>query len=60
MMDFLISKREYGQKAVKLEIKITFKCCKCEKEVEPDRIDIGRAHIYALHCNVMQEVGVIA
>lgn len=59
-MDFIIAKRDYGQKALKLEIKITFKCSHCKQDVEPDRIEIGRAHIYALHCSVMQDVGVIA
>jgi len=43
----------------KPRFRILFKCSCCDREVEPDRLEIGRAHVYALHCRVMQDVGLV-
>lgn len=39
--------------------KILFECSHCKKEVEPDKVVIGRAHVYMAHCGSMQEVGCV-
>ncbi len=59
-MKFVIAKRDYRQEGFALQFKVIFKCCVCEKEVEPDELRIGRAHIYAVHCGQAQEVGCVA
>lgn len=59
-MELVIANREYRQYGISLEFKITFKCSKCKKIVVPDRLEIGRAHIYALHCGMLQDVGCVA
>ena len=59
-MKLLIARREYNQHGISLHFKVTFKCFKCKKVVVPDKLEIGRAHIYALHCGLLQEVGCIA
>ena len=40
-------------------ITILIYCPVCRRIVEPDRVSIGRAHIYAVHCGVAQEVAVV-
>lgn len=56
-----IAPRNYSQVVLDSckAFKVLFKCCKCGKEVEPDKLDIGRAHVYALHCGMMQDVGIV-
>jgi len=59
-MKLEIANRERTQYGVSLKFKVKFKCCKCGKEVEPNELRIGRAHVYALHCGVLQDVGCVA
>jgi transcription elongation factor Elf1 len=59
-MEIVIASRDKSQIAFKLEFKIIFKCVVCNREVQPDQLLIGRAHIYAVHCKQMQEVGIVA
>ena len=59
-MKVTVAKRDYNQKAFNLELKITFQCCRCKKEVVPDELIFGRAHVYALHCELMQDIGLVA
>ena len=59
-MKIIIASRQGQQFAFALQLKITFKCCVCEKEVEPEEIQIGKAHVYALHCDQLQDVGLVA
>jgi hypothetical protein len=59
-MEIVIAARDTSQIAFKLEFKVLFKCSVCKKEVQPDKLLIGRAHIYAVHCKQMQDVGVVA
>jgi len=48
-----------ARKVRSYNLKIRFVCSYCKREVEPDRIMIGRAHIYAKHCGTMQELGIV-
>lgn len=58
-MKVMIASRNHRQKAFNLEIKILFHCVKCKKIVEPNELLIGKAHVYALHCEFQQEVGLV-
>lgn len=44
---------------VQPQFKITFKCCVCKQEVTPEQLILGKAHVYALHCGQMQDVGIV-
>lgn len=59
-MKVFIASRDQRQKMFNLEIKILFYCVKCKKIVEPDELLIGKAHVYALHCDLQQDVGLVA
>lgn len=45
-----------------LELKaiIIVHCLRCDSLVIPDQIIMGRAHVYALHCELMQDIGIVA
>jgi len=49
---------DYG-KAIKMDFIIHFICSFCKEEVIPERLVFTRQHIYALHCNILQEIGII-
>lgn len=59
-MKLFVANRDYPQEGFSLQFKVVFTCSVCKREVEPDRLAIGRGHVYALHCDVMQEVGCVA
>ena len=41
------------------DLKIQMRCSRCEKWVEPEQLILGRAHIYGLHCGIMQDIGCV-
>lgn len=57
--EVIIASRKYRQITSNLMLRITFHCGKCCKDVEPDKLLIGKAHVYALHCEVQQEIGLV-
>lgn len=59
-MRLIVARRAYRQEGFNLDIKITFTCPKCGKEVVPDILEIGRAHVYATHCGITHDVGLFA
>lgn len=59
-MKLVVNSRKYAQTGMALKFKVLFNCSVCKQEVEPNSLRIGRAHVYALHCGVMQEIGCIA
>jgi len=59
-MKVIIASRHYRQEVFDLKLKILFHCLKCDKEVEPDELLVGKRHVYALHCEVQQEIGCVA
>ena len=38
-------------------LKIEMYCNYCKKWVTPDRLELGKAHVYGLHCGVLQDIG---
>lgn len=59
-MKLIIASRDYRQIGIDLKFKITFRCSKCKKDVVPDEFLIGKKHVYALHCELQQEIGCVA
>lgn len=41
------------------DLHINMFCSKCKHWVIPDRIEFGKAHIYGLHCDTLQDIGVV-
>ncbi len=39
--------------------RFTFNCSFCHGVVEADELIFGRRHIYAKHCNFLQEIGIV-
>ena len=40
-------------------IRIKMYCSVCKKWVVPERLSLGKAHIYGVHCGVMQDLGCV-
>ena len=40
-------------------IRIKMYCSVCKKWVIPDRLSLGKAHIYGTHCGVTQDLGCV-
>jgi len=40
-------------------IRIKMFCSVCKRWVVPDRLSLGKAHIYGLHCNQFQDLGCV-
>jgi len=40
-------------------LKILMYCSVCNKWVVPDKLEIGKAHIYGVHCGVAQELACV-
>jgi len=40
-------------------IRIKMYCPVCKKWVIPDRLALGKAHIYGTHCNIFQDLGCV-
>jgi len=40
-------------------IRIKMYCPVCKKWVVPERLTLGKAHIYGVHCGMMQELGCV-
>jgi len=40
-------------------LSIKMYCTHCKQWVEPNKLILGKAHIYGLHCGVMQDVGCV-
>jgi len=59
-MKLIIANRVDKQVGINLDFSVTFKCSHCNKIVEPGELQIGRAHVYAIHCGAAQEVGIVA
>jgi len=41
-------------------LKILMYCSICKKWVVPDKLEVGKAHIYGVHCGVAQELACVA
>jgi len=40
-------------------IRIKMYCPVCKKWVIPDRLYLGKAHVYGVHCNISQDLGCV-
>jgi len=58
-MEIIITKRDERQEARLTYGVMDVWCSVCKEYVEPDKLLIGRKHIYIIHCNTQQEVGAV-